>query len=97
MKDPSGAYGAYSYLRAPDMSRPGPNEHSAVSADHALVLVGNLVLDIRGRELSKDANDLSALVSAVSAKAQQGPLPTLTEHLPTKGFIDVRTNTFWGR
>ena len=88
MKDPSGAYGEYSYLRAPDMSRPGPNEHSAVSADHALVLVGNLVLDIRGRELSKDANDLSALVSAVSAKAQQGPLPTLTEHLPTKGFID---------
>lgn len=88
MKDPSGAYGEYSYLRAPDMSRAGPNEHSAVSADHALVLVGNLVLDIRGRELSKDANDLSALVSAVSAKAQQGPLPTLTEHLPTKGFID---------
>src|SRR5271156_406069 len=88
MRDPSGAYGEYSYLRAPDMSRPGPNEHSAMSADHALVLVGNLGLDIRGRELIKDASDLNALVSAVSPKAQQGPLPTLTEHLPTKGFID---------
>jgi hypothetical protein len=88
MRDPSGAYGEYSYLRAPDMLRPGPNEHSALSADHALVLVGNLVLDIRGRELIKNANDLSSLVSAVSPKALQGPLPTLSEHLPTKGFID---------
>jgi hypothetical protein len=88
MRDPSGAYGEYSYLRTPDMSRPGPNEHSALSADHALVLVGNLVLDIRGRELIKNANDLNSLVGAVSPKAPQGPLPTLSEHLPTKGFID---------
>jgi hypothetical protein len=88
MRDPSGAYGEYSYLRGPDMSRPGPNEHSALSADHALVLVGNLVLDIRGRDLIKNANDLSSLVSAVSPNALQGPLPTLSEHLPTKGFID---------
>lgn len=88
MKDPSGAYGLYSYLRAPDMSRPGPNDHSVMSREEALVLVGNLVLDIHGSDLSKAAADLNGLVSAVSAKAQQGPLPTLTEHLPTKGFID---------
>jgi hypothetical protein len=88
MRDPSGAYGLYSYLRAPDMSRPGPNEHSVMSREEALVLLGNLVLDIRGSNLNQDANDLNALASAVSSKAQQGPLPTLTEHLPTKGFID---------
>src|ERR1700678_3359396 len=88
MRDPSGAYGEYSYLRTPNLSRPGPNEHSALSADHALVLVGNLVLDIRGRELIKNANDLNSLVSAVSPNALQGPLPTLSEHLPTKGLID---------
>jgi hypothetical protein len=88
MKDPSGAYGLYSYLRAPDMARSGPNEHSVMSREEALVLLGNLVLDIHGSDLTKDANDLNALVSAVASKAQQGPLPTLTEHLPTKGFID---------
>jgi hypothetical protein len=88
MKDPSGAYGLYSYLRAPDMARPGPNEHSVMSRGEALVLLGNLVLDIHGSDVTRDADDLNALVSALSSKAQQGPLPTLTEHLPTKGFID---------
>jgi len=87
MKDPSGAYGLYSYLRAPDMARLGPNEHSVMSREEALVLLGNLVLDIHGSALTKNAADLNALVSAVSFKAQQGPLPALTEHLPTKGFI----------
>jgi hypothetical protein len=88
MKDPSGAYGLYSYLRAPDMARPGPNEHSVMSHEEALVLLGNLVLDIHGSDLFRNAGDLNALVSAVAAKAQQGPLPTLTEHLPVKGFIE---------
>jgi hypothetical protein len=88
MKDPSGAYGLYSYLRAPDMARTGSSEHSVMSRGEALVLMGNLVLDIHGSDLTKDADDLNALVGAVSSKAQQGPLPTLTEHLPTKGFID---------
>jgi hypothetical protein len=88
MKDPSGAYGLYSYLRAPDMARSGPNEHSVMTREEALVLLGNLVLDIHGSDLTKDSDALNALVGAVSAKAQQGPLPTLTEHLPVKGFID---------
>jgi hypothetical protein len=88
MKDPSGAYGLYSYLRTPDMARSGSNEHSVMSRGEVLVLTGNLVVDIHGSDLIKDADDLNALVSAVSSKAQQGPLPTLTEHLPTKGFID---------
>jgi hypothetical protein len=88
MRDPSGAYGEYSYLRAPDMSRPGPIDHSALSPVEAVVQVGNLVLVIHGGELIQDAKDLNVLVSEVSAKAQQGPLPTLSEHLPTKGFIE---------
>jgi hypothetical protein len=88
MKDPSGAYGLYSYLRGPDMARSGPNEHSVMTREEALVLLGNLVLDIHGSDLTKDSDGLNALVGAVSAKAQQGPLPTLTEHLPVKGFID---------
>jgi hypothetical protein len=88
MKDPSGAYGLYSYLRLPDMERSGVNEHSVMSRDQGLVLLGNLVLDIHGSDLFKNGRDLNALVSAVSSRAQQGPLPTLTEHLPEKGFVD---------
>jgi hypothetical protein len=93
MKDPSGAYGLYSYLRSPDMAHAALTDHSVMSRERALVLTGNLVLDIHGSDLVKNRNDLSALVSAISSKAEQGPLPTLTEHLPTKGFID-RTDKY---
>jgi hypothetical protein len=88
MKDPSGAYGLYSYLRTPDMARSGPNDHSVMSRDDELLLLGNFVLEIHGSDLARNSGDLNALVSAVAPKSQQGPLPTLTEHLPTKGFID---------
>ncbi|MGC2265176.1 MAG: DUF6599 family protein [Candidatus Acidiferrales bacterium] len=88
MKDPSGAYGMYSYLRSPDMPQAGVTDHSAMSRERALVLDGILVIDVHGTDLQRLGNDLNALVAAVSPKADQGPLPTISEHLPTKGFIE---------
>jgi hypothetical protein len=88
MKDPSGAYGMYSYLRSPDMPRADITDHSAMSRERALVLDGNLVLDVHGADLPRSAKDLNALVAAINPKAEQGPLPALSDHLPTKGFID---------
>ena len=49
MKDPSGAYGEYSFLRTPDMPRADLAEHSSMSRDRALALVGNFVLDVAGQ------------------------------------------------
>jgi hypothetical protein len=88
MKDPSGAYGLYSYLRSPDMRRADITDHSAMSHERALVLDGNLVLDIHGADLERSGKDLNALVAAINPKAEQGPLPALSDHLPVKGFID---------
>jgi hypothetical protein len=88
MKDPSGAYGLYSYLRSPDMLRADITGHSAMSRERALVLDGNLVLDIHGADLQRSGKDLNALVASINPKAEQGPLPALSDHLPTKGFID---------
>ncbi len=88
MKDPSGAYGLYSYLRSPEMEHSAVTDHSAISNDRALVLRGNLVLDVRGTELPKHAADLNALVAAISPKASDGPLPSISEHLPTDNFVD---------
>jgi hypothetical protein len=87
-KDPSGAYGMYSYLRSPDKAYSSSGDRSVMSRERALFLVGNLVLDVRGADLQRYGQDLNVLVAAVAAKAEQGPLPTLTEHLPVKGFID---------
>lgn len=88
MKDPSGAYGLYSYLRSPEMAHSTPGDHSVISRERALLLDGNLLLDVTGTDLPKYGLDLNTLVAAVNSKAEQGPLPTLTEHLPSKGFVE---------
>ncbi len=88
MKDPSGAYGEYSYLRTQDMPHANLADHSAMSRDRALVLNGNLVLDIRGHDLPKLDADLKSLVNGVAARAERGILPALMNDLPTNGFVD---------
>jgi hypothetical protein len=88
MKDPTGAYGLYSYLRSSDMERTESAAHASASNERALTLVGNYVVETRGKDLAKHGADLDALVAAVKPKAINGPLPELTEHLPVKGFVD---------
>jgi hypothetical protein len=88
MKDPTGGYGVYSYLRTPDLPRADLAEHSAMSRERALALAGNLVIEIRGSDLPKAAADLKALVAAVAAHAEEGPLPTLTQHLPLDDMVE---------
>ena len=88
MKDPSGAYGFYSYLRTTDMPHADIADHSAMSREHALALTGNFVVEINGSDLPKIATDLKALVAAVSPHAVEGPLPTLTQHLPLTDLVE---------
>ena len=88
MKDPTGAYGLYSYLRSEDMAKADTATHSSISNERALVLVGNFVIEARGKDLEKHGADLNALATAVKPKSIEGPLPQLTEHLPVKGFVD---------
>ncbi len=87
MKDPSGAYGEYSYLRTPDMPHADLAEHSSMSRDRALVLSGNLVLDIRGRDLPGLAPQLKSLAAAVAKHAEMGPGPTLWRYLPADDMV----------
>jgi hypothetical protein len=88
MKDPSGAYGEYSYLRTQDMPHADLAEHSAMSRGHALVLDGNLVVDIGGYDLAGLKPDLKSLVAAVGKYADDGPLPTIWQHLPTDRMVE---------
>ena len=93
MEDPSGAYGLYSYLRTPELARANLTDHSSMSSDRALVLEGNLVLDIHGPDLGKSMPQLRALVAAVEPKAHDGTLPMLGAFLPQKNMID-RTDRY---
>jgi len=93
MKDPSGAYGLYSYLRTTDMPSSAFSEHSSMSRERALVLVGNLVLEVQSKDVPALAADLKPLVATVSTRAETGLLPSIGQHIPTKGFID-RTDKY---
>jgi hypothetical protein len=86
MKDPSGAYGLYSFLRTNDMEKSDLTEHSCVSSDSALILIGNLVLKIRAGDVPRLKPGLKALVAQVAPRAQQGPYPFLWQHLPLEGL-----------
>jgi Family of unknown function (DUF6599) len=87
MKDPSGAYGLYSFLRTPDMGRADLAEHSCISRERALVLIGDLVLDARGPDLPNLQPDLKSLVASVATRAKQGLLPTLWRHVPPNYMV----------
>lgn len=88
MKDPSGAYGEYSYQRMPGMQRANLTEHSSITSGRALLLTGNLVVDIQGKNVTAHEADLKALVSALGQHAQEGLLPTLWEDLPQKDVVE---------
>jgi hypothetical protein len=93
MQDPSGAYGLYSYLRTPDMAPANLTDHSSMSSERALMLIGDLVLDVSGKNLTKVQPQLRALVAAVEPKAHDGALPMLGQYLPQKNIVE-RTDRY---
>jgi uncharacterized protein DUF6599 len=86
-KDPSGAYGAYSYMRAPEMSRAGATEHSSMAPGRALILEGNLLADVSWKGDPPSHADLKALAASLASRAEQGPYPTIGLRLPQEGMI----------
>jgi hypothetical protein len=89
LKDASGAYGLYSFLRLPDMQRANFTDHSSISRTRVLVLAGNLILDMSGSDISKLQPQTKELVAAVAAHAAEGSLPTLPFYLPEDRRVGV--------
>jgi hypothetical protein len=86
--DPSAAYGVYSFRRTADMAGAQLAECSSLSRTRALVLKGNLILDVTGADLPATQADLHTLATAISRVAQSGSYPTLWQHLPVERFVD---------
>lgn len=95
-QDASGAYGAYSFLRTPEMTKANYSEHSAKTTDQILVLTGNLLLDVTGRNLQRDESLVKLLATDASSHAQQGVYPALPLQLPTKDLIPHTDRYFLG-
>lgn len=87
MPDPTSAYSAYSFLRPDDATGVKPTEHSSVSRQRALLLVGNFLLEVSGENLPPLAQDLKALAGAVAPQANRAPYPSLWQHLPLRDLV----------
>lgn len=95
-KSTAGAYGAYSFLRTPDMAPANLTQHSSISSERALALTGNLVLQFTGKDLRKDDDAIELLVAEAGGHAHWGAYPALPQRLPTQNLIPRSDHFVWG-
>lgn len=84
---PSEAYGAYSFLRTPDMPQAKLTQHSCMSSGRALALTGNLVLEFTGSDIRRASDAMVLLVAQAGGHALFGIYPPLPQRLPAKDFV----------
>jgi hypothetical protein len=87
MRDPTGAFGAFSYFRTADMVAADLARFSAVGADRALFVVGSVLVEVRGAEPLRRATELKSLASLLAADADKAPYPILGEYFPAEGRV----------
>ena len=87
MIDPTGAYGAFTYLHTPEMHALGVTKYSVGSEDRGIVVVGNFLMDAMGSHVASHTADLKVLADLLKPKADQRPFPYVAEHLPEQGLI----------
>ncbi len=87
MQDASAAYGAYTFLRDASMAPNSLTRYSCASRTHALIVLGNLLLDATGKDLSGLAPDWKALLTSLAPLAEQAPFPTIGQYLPEDGLV----------
>jgi hypothetical protein len=87
LRDPSSAYGAFTFLRDDTLVDAQLGSYSGASKDRALIVVGEMLLDVSAptRQTRPADADLKQLADALEKKADHTPYPFIGEHLPEKG------------
>jgi hypothetical protein len=87
MRDPSAAYGAFTFLRTEEMDAADVARCAAVSRGRALAVVGHILLDITGADLTRFAPDWRVLVVKLTPLADTAPFPPFSGYLPAQGMV----------
>ena len=87
MRDPSAAYGAFTFLRTEEMDAADVARYAAASRGRALAVVGHILLDITGADLTRFAPDWKVLVDKLTHLADTAPFPPFSGYLPTEGMV----------
>jgi hypothetical protein len=96
MTDPSAAYGAFTYMRPANMAVSNIARYAAISANRALLVVGNFLINADGPAVAHSANDLKNLADALKHKADPRPFPSIALHLPAEGLVPSSEHYFLG-
>jgi len=86
MRDPSAAYGAFTFLRTEEMTASDATPYAAISPQRALIVVGHLLVDISGRDLTRFAADWKPLVEKLTPSADTAPFPPYSTYMPAQGM-----------
>lgn len=95
-QDASGAYGAYSFLRTPEMRRADYSEVSAKSVNTALALVGSKLLVVSGNGITNNEALIKRLVASLGSPKQEAVYPSLPMRLPKTDLIPRTDHYFLG-
>ncbi len=89
LRDPSSAYGAYTFLRNETLSAADLGSFASASHDRALIVVGEMLLDVSvpPKQARPPDADLKQLATLLDKKADHTPYPFVGEHLPEKGRV----------
>jgi hypothetical protein len=89
LRDPSSAYGAYTFMRNDTLSAADLGSYASVSRDRALIVVGEMMLDVSApaKQARPSDADLKQLGELLGKKADHTPYPFIGEHLPETGRV----------
>jgi hypothetical protein len=87
MRDPSSAYGAYTYLRTDALTPIALGSFGCASRDRALIVIGNFLLDVTGNPGRPSDAELKQLTGPIDKIADKTAFPTVGEYLPEDGRI----------
>jgi hypothetical protein len=98
LRDPSSAYGAYTFLRNDSLSPVSLGSFASASRDRALIVVGEFLLDVTvpAKQQRPSDEDLKQLADSLEKTADQTPYPTIGEHLPDQGRVRNSERYFMG-
>ncbi len=86
-RDPSSAYGAYTFLRNDALTPIEAGSFGCAGGDRALVVVGDLLLDVVAKPMRPSDADLTQLAASLNKVADHTPFPSIGEHLPQQGLV----------
>src|SRR4029077_15767501 len=88
-RDPSSAYGGYTFLRHDALADADLGSFASASHDRALIVVGEMLLDVSApaKAARPSDADLKQLAGVLDKKADHTPYPFVGEHLPEKGRV----------